>query len=76
MIEMENIRYLNFTEKEYEAFNTVIKIMDTLKLRYPEETIDSLINPLTGEIVEPKEFSRVKSVINFITDNPFREEFK
>ena len=50
--------------------------MKDLTTAYPRETVDYLINPSTGEIVEAMAFGRVRGILDFIATQPFKAVLK
>ena len=66
MLNIENTKTIILTKEQWEAIEVVNDLMKDLTTAYPRETIDYLINPSTGEIVEPMEFGWVWCILDFI----------
>lgn len=71
MVEIKNAKALAFNSDEYVSFETVMNTMTQLQEMFPRETVRFLQNPVTGEIVDPDDFARVKGVIDFLRNCPF-----
>ena len=71
MLNIENTKTIILTKEQWEAIEVVQDLMKDLTTAYPRETIDYLINPATGEIVEPMEFGSVRGILDFISTEPF-----
>lgn len=76
MIEIKNAKAIFIPSEQYEAIVTVEEIMRELMTLYPEETVDYLINPTTGELIETREFARIRGILSFIREQPFEVEMK
>lgn len=72
MLNIENTKIIILTKEQREAIEVVNDLMKDLTTAYPRETVNYLINPATGEIVEAMEFGRVRGVLDFITTEPFK----
>lgn len=71
MVKIKNAKAFAFSRDEYVSFETVMNTMTQLQKMFPRETVKFLENPVTGEIVDPDDFARVKGVIDFLRDCPF-----
>ena len=76
MLNIENTKTIILTSEQWEAIEVVNSLTKDLDKAYPWETIDYLINPATGEIVDPKEFGRIRGVLDFIATQPFKIKLK
>lgn len=72
MLNIENTKMIALTKEQWEAIEVVQDLMKDLTTAYPRETIDYLINPATGEIVEAMEFGRIRGILDFISTEPFK----
>ena len=72
MLNIENTKTIILTKEQWEAIEIVNDLMKDLTTAYPRETIDYLINPATGEIVEAMEFARIRGILDFISTEPFK----
>ena len=72
MLNIENTKTIILTSEQWDAIELVNNLTRELDKAYPRETIDYLINPATGEIVEPMEFVRIRGVLDFISSCPFK----
>ena len=72
MLNIANTKSIILTKEQWEAIEVVNDLMLDLKTAYPMETVDYLINPATGEIVEAMEFGRVRGILDFIATEPFK----
>mgnify|MGYP003399726821 CR=1 FL=1 len=72
MLNIENTKAIILTNEQWEAIEVVNNLTKDLDKAYPRETIDYLISPITGEIVEPIEFGRIRGVLDFISSCPFK----
>ena len=76
MLNIENTKTVILTNEQWEAIEVVNNLTKELDKAYPRETIDYLINPTTGEIVDPIEFGRIRGVLDFIASQPFKIKLK
>ena len=76
MLNIENTKTIILTKEQWEAIEIVNDLMKDLTTAYPRETIDYLINPSTGEIVEAMAFGRVRGILDFISTEPFKAVLK
>ena len=76
MLNIENTKTIILTSEQWEAIEVVNNLTKDLDKAYPWETIDYLINPATGEIVDPTEFGRIRGVLDFIATQPFKIKLK
>ena len=72
MLNIENTKTIILTSEQWNAIEVVNNLTKDLDKAYPWETIDYLINPATGEIVDPMEFGRIRGILDFISDCPFK----
>ena len=72
MLNIENTKAIILTNEQWEAIEVVNNLTKDLDKAYPRETIDYLISPITGEIVSPTEFGRIRGVLDFISNCPFK----
>lgn len=72
MLNIENTKTIVLTEEQWNAIEVVNNLTRELDQAYPRETIDYLINPATGEIVDPMEFGRIRGILDFISNYPFK----
>ena len=72
MLNIENTKTIILTKEQWEAIEIVNDLMKDLTTAYPRETIDYLINPATGEIVEAMAFARIRGILDFISTEPFK----
>ena len=72
MLNIENTKMITLTKEQWEAIEVVNDLMKDLTIAYPRETVDYLINPATGEIVEAMAFGRVRGILDFISTEPFK----
>ena len=72
MLNIANTKTIILTSEQWDAIEVIDNLMNDLDKAYPRETIDYLINPTTGEIVDPMEFGRIRGVLDFISSCPFK----
>lgn len=72
MLNIENTKAIILTNEQWDAIEVVNNLTKDLDKAYPRETIDYLISPITGEIVDPMEFGRIRGVLDFISSCPFK----
>lgn len=76
MLNIENTKTIILTSEQWDAIELVNNLTRELDKAYPRETVDYLINPTTGEIVDPIEFGRIRGVLDFIASQPFKIKLK
>ena len=76
MLNIANTKSIILTKEQWEAIDVVNDLMLDLKTAYPMETVDYLINPATGEIVEAMAFGRIRGILDFIATQPFKPVLK
>ena len=62
--------------EQWDAIEIIDNLMKDLQKTYPDETIEYLINPATCEIIETKDFGKVRGILNFISTEPFQVKLK
>ena len=62
--------------EQWDAIEIIDNLMKDLQKIYPDETIEYLINPATCEIIETKDFGKVRGILNFISTEPFQVKLK
>ena len=72
MLNIENTKAIILTSEQWDAIEVVNNLTKDLSKAYPSETIDYLINPATGEIVDPMEFGRIRGILDFISNYSFK----
>lgn len=72
MLNIENTKAIILTSEQWDAIEVVNNLTKDLDKAYPRETIDYLISPITGEIVDPIEFGRIRGVLDFISNYSFK----
>ena len=72
MLNIENTKAIILTSEQWDAIEVVNNLTKDLDKAYPRETIDYLISPITGEIVDPIEFGRIRGILDFISNYPFK----
>ena len=72
MLNIANTKTIILTNEQWDAITIIDELTKDLDKAYPRETIDYLINPTTGEIVDPIEFGRIRGVLDFISNCPFK----
>ena len=70
MLNIENTKAIILTNEQWKAIEVVNNLTKDLDKAYPRETIDYLISPITGEIVDPMEFGRIRGILDFISNYP------
>lgn len=76
MLHIEETKMINLNGEQWDAIKIIDNLMQDLQKIYPKETIEYLINPATGEIVETREFGRIRGVLRFISTEPFQVKLK
>ena len=72
MLNIANTKTIILTSEQWDAIEVIDNLMNDLSKAYSRESIDYLINPATGEIVDPMEFGRIRGVLDFISNCPFK----
>lgn len=72
MLNIANTKTIILTSEQWDAITIIDELTKDLGKAYPRETIDYLICPTTGEIVDPMEFGRIRGVLDFISNCPFK----
>lgn len=72
MLNIANTKTIILTSKQWDAIEVIDNLMNDLSKAYSRESIDYLINPATGEIVDSMEFGRIRGVLDFISNCPFK----
>lgn len=76
MLHTEDTKMIVLSWEQWDAIKTIDNLMKDLERVYPHETIEYLINPATCEIVETKDFGKVRGILNFIATEPFQVKLK
>lgn len=76
MLHIEETKMIILNGEQWGAIEIIDNLMKDLQKIYPNETIEYLINPATGEIVETREFGRIRGVLRFISTEPFQVKLK
>lgn len=76
MLHTEDTKMIVLSWEQWDAIKTIDNLMKDLERVYPHETIEYLINPATCEIVETKDFGKVRGILNFIATQPFQIKLK
>lgn len=72
MLNIANTKTIILTSEQWNAIEVIDNLMNDLSKAYSRESIDYLINPATGEIVDSMEFGRIRGVLDFISNCPFK----
>ena len=72
MLHTEDTKTIVLSWEQWDAIEIINNLMQDLQKIYPNETIEYLINPATCEIVETKEFGRIRGILRFISTEPFQ----
>lgn len=72
MLNIANTKTIILTSEQWDAIEVIDNLMNDLSKAYSRESIDYLINPATGEIVDSMEFGRIRGVLDFISNCPFK----
>ena len=76
MLHTEDTKMIVLSWEQWDAIKIIDNLMKDLQKIYPDETIEYLINPVTGEIVETKDFGKIRGILNFISTEPFQVKLK
>ena len=76
MLHTEDTKMIVLSREQGDAIEIIYNLMKDLQKIYPDETIEYLINPATGEIVETKDFGRIRGILSFIATQPFQVKLK
>ena len=76
MLHTEETKMIVLNGEQLDAIEIIDNLMKDLQKIYPNETIEYLINPATGEIVETREFGRIRGVLSFLSTEPFQAKLK
>ena len=76
MLHTEDTKMIVLSREQWDAIEIIDNLMKDLQKIYPNETIEYLINPVTGEIVETRDFGRIRGILNFIATQPFQIKLK
>ena len=76
MLNIENTKTIILTNEQWEAIEVVNNLTKDLDKAYPRETVDYLINPAPGQLVDPMEFGTIRRVLDFMPTQPFKIQLK
>lgn len=76
MLHTEDTKKIVLSWEQWDAIEIIDNLMKDLQKIYPNETIEYLINPATDEIVETREFGRIRGVLSFLSTEPFQVKLK
>ena len=76
MLHIEETKMIFLNGEQWNAIEIIDNLMKDLQKIYPNETIEYLINPATGEIVETRDFGRIRGILKFISTEPFQIKLK
>lgn len=76
MLHTENTKMIVLSSEQWDAIEIIDNLMKDLQKIYPDETIEYLINPATCEIVETRDFGRIRGILSFISTEPFQIKLK
>ena len=76
MLHTEDTKMIILSWEQWDAIKIIDNLMKDLQKRYPNETIEYLINPVTGEIVETRDFGKIRGILSFISTEPFQVKLK
>lgn len=76
MLHTENTKMIILNGEQWDAIEIIDNLMKDLQKIYPDETIEYLINPATCEIVETRDFGRIRGILSFISTEPFQIKLK
>ena len=76
MLHTEDTKMIVLSWEQWDAIEIIDNLMKDLQKIYPDETIEYLINPVTGEIVETKDFGKIRGILSFIATQPFQVKLK
>lgn len=76
MLHTEETKMIILNGEQWDAIKIIDNLMKNLQKIYPDETIEYLINPATCEIVETRDFGRIRGILSFISTEPFQVKLK
>lgn len=76
MLHTEETKMIILSGEQWDAIKIIDNLMKDLQKIYPDETIEYLINPATCEIVETRDFGRIRGILSFISTEPFQIKLK
>lgn len=76
MLHTEDTKKIVLSSEQWDAIEIIDNLMKDLQKIYPDETIEYLINPATCEIVETRDFGRIRGILSFISTEPFQIKLK
>ena len=76
MLHIEDTKKIVLSWEQWDAIEIIDNLMKDLQKIYPNETIEYLINPATGEIIETKDFGKIRGILSFIAIEPFQVKLK
>ena len=76
MLHTEDTKMIVLSSEQWGAIEIIDNLMKDLQKIYPDETIEYLINPATCEIVETRDFGRIRGILSFISTEPFQIKLK
>ena len=76
MLHTEDTKMIVLNSEQWDAIKIIDNLMKDLQKIYPDETIEYLINPATCEIVETRDFGRIRGILSFISTEPFQVKLK
>ena len=76
MLHTEDTKMIVLSSEQWGAIEIIDNLMKDLQKIYPDEIIEYLINPATCEIVETRDFGRIRGILSFISTEPFQIKLK
>lgn len=76
MLHTEDTKMIVLNSEQWDAIEIIDNLMKDLQKIYPDETIEYLINPATCEIVETRDFGKIRGILSFISTEPFQIKLK
>ena len=76
MLHTEDTKMIVLSWEQWDAIEIIDNLMKDLQKIYPNETIEYLINPATYEIIETKDFGKIRGILSFIATQPFQVKLK
>lgn len=76
MLHTEDTKMIVLSSEQWDAIEIIDNLMKDLQKIYPDEIIEYLINPATCEIVETRDFGRIRGILSFISTEPFQIKLK
>lgn len=76
MLHTEDTKMIVLSSEQWDAIEIIDNLMKDLQKIYPDETIEYLINPATCELVETRDFGRIRGILSFISTEPFQIKLK